>query len=34
VPLQKAILRVSLTALHQRKDVAMLVDKLVEARSI
>jgi 8-amino-7-oxononanoate synthase len=33
VPLQKAILRVSLTALHQRKDVALLVDKLVEARS-
>jgi 8-amino-7-oxononanoate synthase len=33
VPLQKAILRVSLTALHQRKDVALLVDKLVKARS-
>jgi 8-amino-7-oxononanoate synthase len=33
VPLQKAILRVSLTALHQRKDVDLLVNKLEEARS-
>jgi 8-amino-7-oxononanoate synthase len=33
VPLQKAILRISLTALHQRKDVDLLVDMLVEARS-
>lgn len=33
VPLQKAILRVSLTALHQRKDLDLLVDKLEEARS-
>jgi 8-amino-7-oxononanoate synthase len=33
VPLQKAILRVSLTALHQRKDVDLLADKLEEAQS-
>lgn len=33
VPLQKAILRISLTALHQRKDVDLLANKLVEARS-
>lgn len=33
VPLQSAILRVSLTALHQRQDVDLLVDKLAEARS-
>jgi 8-amino-7-oxononanoate synthase len=33
VPLQKAILRVSLTALHQQKDVDLLADKLEEARS-
>jgi 8-amino-7-oxononanoate synthase len=33
VPLKKAILRVSLTALHRQKDVDLLVDKLVEARS-
>jgi 8-amino-7-oxononanoate synthase len=33
VPLQKAILRVSLTALHQREDVDLLADNLEEARS-
>jgi 8-amino-7-oxononanoate synthase len=33
VPLHKAILRVSLTALHQHKDVDLLADKLEEVRS-
>jgi 8-amino-7-oxononanoate synthase len=33
VPLNKAILRISLTTLHQHKDVDLLADKLEEARS-